>query len=134
MDDRRRSAKDNGDCIETNILPGDVGVARKLPSSADQARALLWTDRTVGPAIFIGLTRFHFDEHQPAVLPPDEIDFAGAGGHAIVAGDDDNPLPLQVAVCNILTAAAEGVVWRKVALAGMVPEHVGEFVQATHHS
>ena len=63
-------------------------------------------DGAVGSAIVICLARFHFNEYQAIILPTDEVDFAGAGSHAIVAGDDDDPVALQVTVRDVLTTAA----------------------------
>lgn len=128
MGHRGRCCEDYGHRIEPDFLPEDVGVTRELASGSDYARALLGANSTVGGAIFVGLAGFHFDEYQAVILPPDEIDFSGAGSHAIVAGDDDNPMALQVTVGDILATAAEGVVSSEVALPGMIPEDIGEFV------
>ncbi len=128
MGHRGRCCKDYGHRIEPDFLPEDVGVSRELPSGTDYARSFLGTNSAVGGSVFVGLTGFHFDEYQAVILPPDEIDFSGAGSHAIVVGDDDNPVALQVTVGDILATASEGVVRSEVALPGMMPEDIGEFV------
>lgn len=128
MGDRWRCREDYINGIEADILPSDIGVAPEFPGCADQAGSLLQTDGAVGSAIVICLTRFHFHEDQAVILPTDEIDFAGAGRHTIVAGDDDEPVTLQVTVRDILAAAAQGMVGSEVALTGVVPDHIREFV------
>jgi hypothetical protein len=133
MGDRWRCCEDYINCIEADILPSDIGVAGEFPGSADQTRALLEANGAVGSAIVIGLPRFHLDEDQPIILPTDEIDFASAGGHAIVAGDNDEPVTLQVTVGDVLAATTKGMVGSKVMLPGTLPEHIGEFIEPAHH-
>ncbi len=133
MRDRWRCCEDDINCIEADILPGDIGVPRKLAGGPDQTGALLEANGAVGSPIVIGLPRLHLDEDQPIILPTDEINFAGAGRHAVVAGDDDEPVTLQVTVGYVLAAATKGVVGSKVMLPGTLPEHIGEFIEPAHH-
>src|SRR5579864_6463453 len=131
--DRWRSGKYDVDGIETDLLPKNIGLTGEFPGGADQARLLLLADGAIRSAVLIGLAGFDLDENELIILPTDQINFAGSGGHAIVAGDDDDPMTLQVTVGNILAAAAQGVIRSEVAMASVVPEHISEFIQASHH-
>jgi hypothetical protein len=54
------------------------------------------------------LSGFHLDKDQRIAFPPDKIHFTVAGSHAKIPRDDDDSGTLQVAMCNILTAAPSG--------------------------
>ena len=108
-------------------------MAREFTGGADKTGALLQTDSAVGCTKIIRLAGFHFDKYQAIFFPTDEIDFAGAGSHTVVTSDYDYSVALQVSVSDILAPSPQSMVGIERALPGMMPEHVGEFVQATHH-
>jgi hypothetical protein len=134
MGDRGRRREDDVDCIEANVLPGDIRVAGKFVRGTDQASAFLGANRAVRRAVFIRLTGFHFNEYQAIAFPADEVDFASTRSHAIVAGDDSDPIALQVTVSDVFAPAAQSVVRSEMTLPGVLPENIGELIQATHHS
>jgi len=105
-----RSAEYDGDDIEANLFPRNLCVASILAGGAEQAGLFLGADGSVGSSVFVGLPRFHFDENEIIVFPADQVDFAGAGSHTVVAGDDDDPLALQVTLGDVLSSAAKRVV------------------------
>jgi hypothetical protein len=152
MNDRWRSAEDNIDHIEAYFLPRNIGMAGVLAGGTQQAGLFLGTDGAIGSAVFIRRAGLHFHEDEPIMLqsnllrsnllrsnllrsnlPSNEIDFAGAGGHAIVAGDDDDSGTPQMAMGDIFAAAAQGMGGSEVALPAMVAEDIGELVKLSQH-
>ena len=101
---------------------------------ADQAGFLLASDSAIRRPVLFRLPGFHLDEDKGIPLPANEIHFTVARSHAVVPRDDDNAGALQVAMRNVLAAAPGGEVWRKMPLPAVMPEHIGEFVQVSHHS
>ena len=88
-------------------------------------------DGAFGSAEFIALARLDLYENQRVAVPSDQIDFAGSGAGAIVAGDHHDAGAPQVAMRDVFAAAPEGMVGCQAVFAAMMPQSVGELVQKT---
>jgi hypothetical protein len=131
---RPKSLEHHVHYVKANLLPWHFGLLSILAGSANQAGLFLESDGTVRRTVLIRLAGFDFDEDQRITFPANQIHLTGAGYHPVIAIHDDNSDVLQKPLGNVLAAPAEGVVFRRVPPAPMLPEEFCEFEKLVGHN
>ena len=116
--------EDHCDHVKSNALPGRLGPAGVLARDAVKVGALFLTDSALWQSVLVASSRLYFYENQMLAFPGDQIGFGIACRQAIIAGHDDKAFAAQVAVREVLAAAAESQLRIPGPLPGRLPEPV----------
>jgi len=107
VNDGGRFSEDDGNGIETDLVPSDTGTGHIASSGTDDAVLLFAVDGTVGAAELSRKPRFHLDKNQRAVVASNDVDFGFSGTGPVISGDNHKARVSQVAVRQIFAATAE---------------------------
>ncbi len=111
VNNRRRGGEHYGNCVEANLTPVETGASDVRASCADNALFLTGIDGALRAAKLGRGAGFHFDENQRAAIASYDIDFGVSGVGAVISGDNSEAGTAEIAMRQVLPAAAERGSW-----------------------